>query len=255
MYWGNYHGTHYSALKQIDATNVRQLQAVWATPMPGDSILEGTPIVVDGVMYVTDGHDDVFALDAGTGRLIWEHHPAMLAPFSQLSVCCGLANRGVAFGNGKVFLARLDGILESLDARNGRLIWQSHVLNFLEHYSITMAPQFVNGLVIVGSSGGEYIARGQVSAFNADTGAEVWRTFTTGPGPSWNDVSWLHGGGLVWQTPAVDPSLGLVYINTSNAAPDINGINRAGNNLFTSSIVALELQTRRCALGVPASSS
>lgn len=238
--------TRFQDVDQINPRNVSQLRPAWVFHthvLDPNATLEVSPIVVDGVMYVTDGHDDVFALDAGNGRMIWEHHPSMLAPFSALSVCCGLDNRGVAYGNGKIYIARLDGILEALDARNGNLVWQSHVLNFREHYAITMAPQFVNGTVIVGSSGGEYIARGQVVAFDADTGVERWRTFTTGPNSSWAGNSWLHGGGLVWQTPAVDPNLGLVYINTSNAAPDVNGFLRAGNNLFTSSIVALELPT------------
>jgi len=195
------------------------------------------------MMYVTTGHDDVFALDAGNGKVIWQQHPQLLGALSQMSVCCGRDNRGVAFGNGKVFIARLDGVVEAFNARTGHVEWQSTALDFHEHYAITMAPQFVNGVVIVGSSGGEFIARGQVAAFDAKTGMRLWRTFTTEPGPSWEGSSWNHGGGLVWETPPVDPGLGLVYINTSNAAPDVNGHLRAGNNLFTSSIVALDVST------------
>jgi quinohemoprotein ethanol dehydrogenase len=236
--------TRFQDIDQINPGNVEQLRPAWVFHtgvLDSQASLEVSPVIVDGVMYVTTGHDDVFALDAGTGRVIWQNHPQLLAPLSSMFVCCGRDNRGVAYGNGKVFIARLDGVLEALNARTGKVVWQSTVLDFHDRYAITMAPQFANGLVIVGSSGGEFIARGQVAAFNADTGVRVWRTFTTEPGPSWQDQSWVHGGGLVWQTPAVDPALGLVYINTSNAAPDVNGHLRAGNNLFTSSIVALAL--------------
>jgi PQQ-dependent dehydrogenase (methanol/ethanol family) len=236
--------TRFQDVDQINPSNVGRLQPAWVFHtgvLDPEASLEVSPLIIDGIMYVTTGHDDVFALDAGTGKVIWQHHPHLLAPLSAMFVCCGRDNRGVAFGNGKVYIARLDGILEALNARTGHVAWQSSVLDFHERYAITMAPQFVHGIVIVGSSGGEFIARGQVAAFNADTGARLWRMFTTVPGPSWQDSSFLHGGGLVWETPAVDPDLGLVYINTSNAAPDVNGHLRAGNNLFTSSIVALDL--------------
>jgi alcohol dehydrogenase (cytochrome c) len=238
--------TRFQDVDQINPRNAGTLRPAWVFHtgvLDPQASLEVSPVVINGIMYVTTGHDDVFALDAGTGKMIWQHHPALLAPLSAMFVCCGRDNRGVAFGNGKVFIARLDGVLEALNARTGSTVWQSTVLDFNDRYAITMAPQFVNGLVIVGSSGGEFIARGQVAAFDANTGARVWRMFTTVPGPTWKDDSWLHGGGLVWQTPAVDPGLGLVYINTSNASPDVNGHRRAGDNLFTSSIVALDVSS------------
>lgn len=240
--------TRFQDIDQINPRNVGTLRPAWVFHtgvVDPNASLEVSTIVNDGVAYVTDGHDDVFALDAGTGRLRWAHRPHLLTPLSTLSVCCGFDNRGVALGDGKVFIARLDGILEALDARNGHVAWQTRVLDFHDRYAITMAPQFVDDLVIVGSSGGEFIVRGQVAAFRADNGSEAWRTFTTAPGPTWAGNSWAHGGGSVWETPAVDDDLGLLYINTSNAAPDVNGGNRAGNNLFTASIVALEISSGR----------
>lgn len=236
--------TRFQNVDQINPGNASRLKIAWVFHtgvLDAQASLEVSPIVVNGVMYVTSGHDDVFALNASTGKQLWAHHPKLLAPLAQLKFCCGEDNRGVAFGDGKVYSARGDGVLEALDARTGKLVWQSVVVDFNQRYTLTMTPQFVDGKVIVGSSGGEFIVRGQVAAFDANTGTELWRTFTTGPGSSWAGDSWKHGGGSVWMTPAVDPALGLLYINTSNAANDINGHERAGDNLFTASIVALNL--------------
>ncbi|MDQ6767580.1 MAG: PQQ-binding-like beta-propeller repeat protein [Candidatus Eremiobacteraeota bacterium] len=246
-HYGNDLGNmRYQNLDQINPTNVGRLRPAWVFHtgvIDPQASLEVSPIVVEGVMFITTGHDDVFALDAATGHKLWEHHPHLLAPLAKLQLCCGEVNRGVAFGNGRVYSARVDGVLEALDAQTGHTVWQRVVVDFRDRYTLTMAPQFVNGFVIVGSSGGEYKARGQVMAFDASTGNEVWRTFTTGPGLGWAGDSWKHGGAHVWMTPAVDPSLGLLYINTGNAGNDINGRLRAGNNLFSSSIVALDVTT------------
>ena len=130
----------------------------------------------------------------------------------------------------------------ALDASTGAVVWKTTMVDFHDRFSITMAPKFVNGLVIVGVSGCEYKVRGQVAAFSADTGNEVWRFFTTQLG-TWGGNSWRTGGAPVWESPAIDPELGLVYINTGNAAPDINGLLRIGDNLFSASIVALNLNT------------
>ena len=123
--------------------------------------------------------------------------------------------------------------------------WRARVVDFHNHFAITMAPQVVDGLVIVGVSGGEFKVRGQVVAYDAETGKEVWRFSTTLPGSSWEGDSWKTGGATVWQTPAVDRKLGLLYLATGNAAPDVNGAHRKGSNLYSSSIVALELHTGR----------
>ena len=232
---------------QINPTNVAQLKPAWVFHtgvLDKGASLEVSPIVVNGTMYATSGHDDVFALDAATGQQKWVYHAVPdMPPLSQLSICCGNVNRGIGFGNGKVFLGRLDAVLVALNATSGAVLWKTPVVDYHQGFSITMAPQYVNGLVIVGVAGGEFRVRGQVVAYEAETGRQAWRFFTTGPGPTWEGDSWKHGGAPVWQTPAVDTDLGLVYVSTGNAAPDINGQNREGQNLYTASVVALDLST------------
>ncbi len=165
----------------------------------------------------------------------------------QLKICCGRDNRGVAYGNGKVLIGRLDGILVALDATTGTVVWKKTVEDWGNNFTVTMAHQFVNGKVITGVSGGEFEVRGRVFAFDGKTGALVWTSFTTPESlpsaPSWAGNSWATGGGTVWTTPPVDPALGLTYITTGNAAPDLNGIHRSGDNLYASSIVALDINT------------
>lgn len=246
-YYGNdLANTRYQNVDQVKPSNVAGLAPAWVFHtgvLDSEASLEVSPIVVNGTMYVTSGHDDVFALDAATGASKWAYHPAQeMPPFDDLSICCGRANRGVAVANGKVFVGRLDGVLVALDASTGAVAWKATVVDFRDRYTITMAPQFVHGLVIVGVSGGEYKVRGQVVAYHAATGAEAWRFFTTEP-DSWAGNSYLTGGATVWQTPSVDERLGLVYVSTGNAAPDVSGENRAGTNLYASSIVALDVRT------------
>ena len=234
--------TRFQDVDQINPENVKRLKVAWVFHtgvLDPKASLEVSPVVIGGTMFVTSGHDDVFALNATTGTKLWEHHPQLLAPLAKLHLCCGEDNRGVAFGSGKVFIARVDGVLEALDAQTGHEAWKTVVADYRDRYTLTMAPQFVNGLVIVGTSGGEYIARGEAAAFDAESGKEVWRTFTASAGPTWAGDSWKRGGAHVWQTPAADPSLGLLFINTGNAGNDINGFERAGANLYSSSIVAL----------------
>jgi quinohemoprotein ethanol dehydrogenase len=240
--------TRYQNVDQITPSNAAQLQPAWIfhTGILDDKAsFEVSPIVINGTMYVTTGHDDVYALNAATGAEKWGYHALKdgMPPLSQIKICCGLDNRGVAYGNGKLYLGRLDDMLVALDASTGTVAWRAKVADVSQGYAITMAPQFVDGLVIVGLSGGEFEVRGQVVAYNANTGQEVWRFFTTLPGPTWAGKSWQTGGATLWNTPAVDPTLGLLYINTGNAAPDLNGIQRAGQNLYSSSVVALDILT------------
>lgn len=231
---------------QINPHNVHKLGVAWVFHtgvLDDEASLEVSPLVVGDTMYVTSGHDDVFALHASTGEKRWEYHPlSEMPPLSQLSICCGRANRGVAFGDDKIFVGRLDDVLVALDAATGAVAWKTTVVDWHDRYAITMAPQFVNNLVLVGVSGGEFKVRGQLVAYDAATGHEVWRFFTTEPG-TWAGDSWKTGGATVWQTPAVDPALGLAYINTGNAAPDVSGENRAGMNLYSASIVAVDIAT------------
>jgi alcohol dehydrogenase (cytochrome c) len=256
---GDWHNTRYSTLKQISSQNAKDLKAAWVVHL-GSGLgqkysMEGTPIVKDGVMYFASGNDDVFALDARTGSLIWEHLSHIDQSIS--TVCCGWDNRGVAVGEGKVFVGQLDGTLVALDAGNGHELWRSQIGRWQDGYTITSAPLYYNGAVYTGVAGGDRSARGKLTALDAKTGKELWHFWTVpDPGargsetwPSPNDPNparagaYLHGGSNVWQTPAVDPDLGLIYFSTGNPGPSAGGIggNRPGDNLFSSSIVALHL--------------
>jgi quinohemoprotein ethanol dehydrogenase len=235
---------------QINLSNVASLQPVWilhTNVMNADTSFESQPIIIGGVMYVTSPHGHVFALDATTGAIKWTFNPT-IPPLSELAICCGQDNRGVAVGNGMVFVGQLDATLVALNAATGSVVWKVTVDNYLDRWTETMAPLFMNGMVIIGASGGEYQRRGHVRAYDANTGELIWQFNTTaGPGEfgnnTWAGDSWKRGAATVWTTPAADPQLGLIYITTSNAGPDENGSQRAGMNLFASSIVALNATT------------
>jgi quinohemoprotein ethanol dehydrogenase len=247
VYGNDLANTRFQNVDQITPGNVATLRPAWVFHtgvLDKHASLEVSPIVVGGTMFVTSGVDDVFALDAATGHERWHYDPRPdMPPLDTVSLCCGRANRGVGVADGKVFLARLDDAVVALDATTGELVWKKQVARIADDYSITMAPQVVNGLVIVGLSGGEFEVRGQVIALSAATGQLVWRFFTTLPGTTWAGHSWRTGAGTLWQTPAVDRGLGLLYVNTGNPGPDLNGIHRLGKNLYTDSIVALDIST------------
>jgi len=250
---GNLFNQRYSPLTQIDRDNVAGLKGVWRTHLNGSGLEakysgEATPIVHEDVIYVSTGADDVFALSVETGRILWQYS-AGLDP-NLTTVCCGWTNRGVALGDGKVFIGQLDARLVALDQRTGEPVWSIQTEPWQEGFTITSAPLYYNGMVVTGFAGAEYGIRGQVKAYDADNGRLIW-TFYTIPGPgefghdTWpadNEV-WRHGGASVWQTPAVDPELGLLYFSTANPGPDYNGSVRAGDNLFSASIVAVDVET------------
>jgi quinohemoprotein ethanol dehydrogenase len=259
---GDWHNTRYSTLTQISTANVKDLKAAWVVHL-GSGLgkkysMEGTPIVSGGVMYFATGNDDVFALDAKTGAQIWQHLSGIEQDIS--TVCCGWDNRGVAVGEGKVFIGQLDGTLVALDAKTGKQLWQALVGRWQEGYTITSAPLYYKGVVYTGISGGDRGARGKLTALDAKTGKERWHFWTVPePGDFGSDTwpapddpnpiranAYRHGGANIWQTPAVDPDLGLIYFSTGQPGPDGLGIgaNRPGDNLFSSSIVALHLNGR-----------
>ncbi len=250
---GNVFNQRHSPLTQINRDNVEDLRGVWRARLDGSGVDtkysgEAQPIVHDGVLYIVTGANDVFAIDVETGERIWKYEAHLDQTIDV--ICCGWLSRGVGLGDGKVFVGQLDGTLKALDQRTGEEIWSVQAERWQEGYSITSAPLYYDGLVITGFAGAEFGIRGRVRAFDATTGDLEW-TFYTIPGPgeighdTWpqdNDV-WMHGGGSVWQTPAVDPELGLIYFSTGNPGPDYNGAVRAGDNLFTASIVALDVHT------------
>ncbi len=248
---GNVYNQRYSPLKQINRDNVHELKAVWRARLDGSGMEiqhsgEAQPIVYDGVVYIVTGANDVFAISVETGERLWKYE-AYLDPAIATSICCGWAARGLALGEGKIFVGQLDGKLVALDQRSGDPVWEIQAERWQAGYTITSAPLYFDGMVITGFAGAEYGTRGRVKAYSAGDGSLLW-TFYTVPEPgqpgsdTWpaDSDAWKNGGGSVWQTPAVDPDLGLLYFYTANAGPDFNGSTREGDNLFTSSVVALK---------------
>lgn len=243
-------GWRYSPLDEITTGNVAQLRLLWAHQLASnDPIVEATPIVTGGAMFVSEPPSGVVALDARTGDAIWRSGHELPAG---ISLCCGRVNRGVAVLGGTVFLGTLDAYLVALDAADGRPTWETRVASIADGYSITVAPLAVGDLVIVGVSGGEFGIRGFLAAYAADTGKEVWR-FNTVPGPgepghdTWEGDSWKSGGGPTWVTGAYDPVLDLVYWGVGNPAPIYSGEEREGDNLYTNSVIALARKTGKLA--------
>jgi alcohol dehydrogenase (cytochrome c) len=241
----------YSPLDLINRGNVAGLKGVWRTGLrsgtgPGNSA-QAQILVFEGVLYVSTGDNDVFALNVDTGEVLWDYRANTDRragnPF-------GRSNRGVAIGEGRVFIGQLDAKLVALDQRTGAVLWSQDVAPWQEGYSITSAPLYYDGLVVTGVSGGVMGRRGRVTAYDAETGEQRWVFYTIpGPGELGHDTwpadgnAWQHGGAPVWQTPAVDPELGLLYFSTGNPGPVLNGAVRPGDNLFNNSIVALDART------------
>ena len=237
-----YNNQRYSRLKQINARNVGRLKpvAIIQTAMPAS--FETTPIVVNGVMYATtpvvDNKMKIMAFKADTGQRIWE----TTYDLGNFKICCGPVNRGVAVAYGNVYVLTLDDKLLALDAQNGQKKWESQVADPRAGFSETMAPQIYKGKVIIGSAGGEWPIRGFVAAYDAHTGKQDWRWQSTDP-KTYEGDSYKSGGGMVWTTPAIDQKRGLVIFSTGNPNPDLNGTHRKGDNLWTDSIVALDVDT------------
>lgn len=261
---GDWHNTRYSTLDKINPSNVKTLKGAWMARLnsgfgPGYS-QQGTPVVKDGVLYITTGQQDIFALDAKTGNLIWEYR----CP-SDPKTPDNKAKRGVALGEGLVFGVESDirqpapaqgrpeplTRLFALDQKTGKVLWKHElgedIPKNLRQY-VAAPPAYYKGLVFISVSGGDGGLRGRLTAHDANTGKEVWRwwaiPYPGEPGSeSWEGDSWKTGGGAMWVQPALDPELGLLYVNTGNPWPDYNGSKRAGDNLFTDSIVALDAMT------------
>jgi len=250
---GNLYNQRYSPLKAIDRSNVRQLKGVWRARLGGSGTAPqysgfAQPLVYDGIAYVSTGANDVFAVSLDGGEVLWQYE-AKLDP-NITSVCCGWNNKGVALSEDKVFIGQLDGKLLALDRGTGKVAWSIQAERWQENFSITAAPLYVNGMVIIGFAGGDRGTRSRLKAYDAKDGRPIW-TFYTIPGPgepgheTWpqDNDSWKYGGAAIWQTPAVDLDLGLLYFSTGNAAPDYNGAFRAGDNLYAASMLAIELAT------------
>jgi alcohol dehydrogenase (cytochrome c) len=252
--WSTNGGTmtnqRYSTLDEIDTSNVAQLKGVWRTHLNGSGVAakysgESQPIVQDGVIYITTGNDDVFAVSVDSGKILWEHKSNISQEIS--TICCGWLNRGVAIGDGRVYLGQLDGKVVALDKDTGGTVWSRQLVQWQKGQVITGAPLFLDGKIYIGVVGADYGTRGFLEAIDAGSGDSVWRAYMV-PGPgepgseTWprNSPAYLRGGASIWSTPAYDEDLNLLYVTTGNAGNDWFGGDREGDNLYAASIVAID---------------
>ena len=255
MYGRDYANTRFSPLKQINTRNVRKLRVAWIQSLGTLRGQESVPIKIGDTLYVsTSWPNNVYAIDARTGRLKWKYVSDTPADAQQYA-CCDVVNRGVAYGHGKIFFGRLDGMLIALDAKTGREVWRTKVVDYKAGYTITSPPIVVKDKVITGWAGAEFGARGGVAAYDVNTGREIWRTYTVGPGPdyenSWKNDAWKTGGGTAWYVASYDPELNLVYYGTGNPAPWNTAV-RPGDNKWSASIVAFNADTGKIVWGFQA---
>ncbi|TAJ93844.1 MAG: PQQ-dependent dehydrogenase, methanol/ethanol family [Gammaproteobacteria bacterium] len=265
-YGGAYEEQRYSRLTQINKENVKSLGLVWFADYDTNLQQTGSPLYVDGVIYVSTAWSKVYAFDAKTGKELWKFNPKVPGEWA-VKVCCGLVNRGIAAWNGKIYVGTLDARLIAIDAKTGKEAWSTHTFDetkktdALYRYSITMAPRVVKGKVIIGNSGGEFGVRGYVSAYDAETGALAWRFYTVPGNPAepfeneqmkmaaatWGEGEWwkVGGGGTVWDSAVYDSVNDLVMFGTGNGTP-WNQLARdpsGGDNLFLASIIAVKADT------------
>jgi len=259
-YGGDYNEQRYSRLTAINRDNVKQLGLKWFADYDTNLSQDGTPLYIDGVIYVSTAWSKVYAFDAATGKTLWQYDPKTPGEWIR-NVCCGIANRGIAAYKGKIYIGTLDGRLVALDARNGQEAWSTLTIDKTKHYSITSAPRIAKGKVFIGESGGEYGIRGYISAYDADTGKMVWRFYTVPGNPkdgyeneamkkaaaTWGPSDWwkLGGGGAVWDAIVYDPKTDLVYFGTGNGSPwnDKYRDPTDGDNLYLDSIIAVKADT------------
>jgi len=244
-YSGDYLGRRFSALDQVNTTNVRALTAKWVYQTAATGKLETSPLVVDGILYATAQDDRAFALDARTGRPIWMYqHPLP----GDIRPCCGRVNRGLAIVGDKVFLGTLDAHVIALDSKTGNVVWDVVAADYRTGHSFTVAPLAVKDLVVIGVSGGEYGVRGFIDAYDAATGKRRWRFYTV-PGPgepgneTWEGDSWKVGGAPAWNTGTYDVVTNQIFWPTGNPAPSNRGEGRAGDNLYSNTLLALNTDT------------
>jgi len=263
-YGGSYAGTHYSPLRQIDRANVEDLALAWEWEITGtDGNLEATPLVADGVLYATGTWSQVFALDAATGEPRWRWDPGLVRGGKANggpSSCCGPVNRGVGLHGDNVFVGLLDGRLIALSRETGLPVWAVQTTPLGSDYAITGAPRVIDGKVIIGNAGAEFGVRGFVTAYDAETGEQVWRFYTVPGNPAdgfeneamrraaetWTGEWWrVGGGGTAWDSFAYDAEANLLYVGVGNGSPWNRGIRSpgGGDNLYLSSIVALDADT------------
>lgn len=254
-YYGAYNGQRYSPLDQINTENVKRIVPAWVFQAGTTGLIAGAstysfeaaPVVVDGIMFVSGWDGWLWALDAKTGVEIWRYKHAV--PFD-VSLCCGNVNRGVAVAQGKVFFVAANARVLALDATTGKRVWEKTYGDVRAAESATVAPLVVKNMVIVGSSGGEFGVRGHLDAFDLETGEHQWRCYTVPkPGEPGSETwpaegeAWARGGANCWVTGTFDPETNLLYVGTGNPAPDFDGAVREGDNLFTDSVIAVDVDS------------
>jgi alcohol dehydrogenase (cytochrome c) len=244
-YWGDYSAQRYRTLKQIDTRNVKDLRLEWMFQTGQSGAFETVPLVVDGIMYFTAANGFAYAVDARSGRQLWQYKYPMA---ENIKLCCGTINRGLAMLDGRLFMATPDAHVIALEASTGQMLWNTAMAPDHAEYGATLAPLAVNGKVIMGVSGGEFGIRGFVDAYDAATGARAWRFYTIPAkgepgGDTWAADSWQRGGGPTWMTGTYDPKLNTLYWGVGNPGPDLYGDIRKGDNLYTASLVALDADT------------
>ena len=251
MYSGSYNGWRHTSLAEITPANVAQLRIRWIKQfdITGWSIIEATPLVIDGVIFMVAEAGHVVALDDKTGNVIWEYKRPVPP---DLPLIAGQFNRGLAVHGSTIFYGSLDGYLVAIDANDGKVIWQTLVGSPSDGYSITGAPLVVNGSVVVGVAGADFGIRGFLAAYDVSTGQQQWK-FETIPGPgevgheSWENDAWRTGGGSTWNTGSYDPATDLLYWGVGNPSPSFSGDVRPGDNLLTDSVIALHASTGKLA--------
>ena len=263
MYDHTYNAQRYSGLAQINKENVSRLQAMWTFQTGVLDGFECTPLVIDGVMYVTTPWNHAFAIDCKTGSRLWHYEKSLP---ENLALCCDAVNRGFAVYGDRLYMTTLDAHLVCLDKNTGEEIWDEAITAYGEGgeeekdiykmaYSATLAPLVVKGKVIIGISGAEYGIRGFIDAYNPDSGKREWRFYTVPTAEdkaqhaqkamkTWAGQSWLTGGGSAWVTGTYDPDLNTLYWGTGNPSPDFNGDVREGDNLYTCSILGSQSRRR-----------
>jgi len=264
LHGGDYGEQRYSALKQINADNVKDLGLAWSAELTERGQWQSTPIVVDGRMYITTPWSKVYAFDAKTGEKLWKYDPKVPRELAATSLCCNNSNRGATYWNGKIIWGTLDGRLVAIDAKKGTKIWETQTTDPNDAMSITGAPRVGNGIVFIGEAGSEFHQRGFMSAYDANSGKQLWKFFLTPGNPAkgpdgaasdpvmamvaktWKGEWWKTGGGATpWDGIVYDPQTDLVIFGTGNGAPWPAEVRSpgGGDNLFTASIVALEAKT------------